>query len=116
MDIQELKTLLANTEVDEAIKAQAIQLFEGGKKAEAFKLIENALDQSLAKLDAENPEAAAEYTAAEKEYSDSITTAKKEFDAEMTGIEAEAKKLEEEVGQDLAAARAAELQESIQNA
>ncbi len=116
MDTQEFKDLLGNITVGEALKAQAVQLFESGKKAEAFALIEKAVDQNIEKLDAENPEAAAEYKAAEEEYNKAIDAAQKEFDDEMTAIEADAKKLEEEVTQDLIAARTAEIQESIQNA
>jgi hypothetical protein len=116
MDLNQFQVLLNELPLDADIKAQALDLFNGGKQTEALALIENILTQKIDKLDSENPEAASELKAAEAEYASTVEAAVKEFDAEMAQIKTEAKKLETDTSKELDAVRMTEVQENIQNA
>jgi hypothetical protein len=116
MDINQFQALLNESGIEEGAKAEAVALFTSGKQAEAMAMAEKLLVQKMGQLDAENPEAAAEYKAAEAEYSEAIDVASKEFDATMGEIEVEANQLEADTAKELDAVRMAEVQEDIQKA
>jgi len=115
MDIQEFDTLLSEMPIEETRKAQAKQLFQEGKTAEALRIVNETLAESIDRLSKEDPEAAAEYKAAKKEYQDSLAAAEEEFNATMTEIEADAQKLESDTVKQLEEIHMAEVQESIQS-
>ncbi len=113
MDTKALEQLINQMPFDEAEKQSLLGELARGSAPEVLAKMKDLLSAKERKLNEDNPEAAAEHAAADREYEEAVAKAADEFEATMKQIDAEADEAGQEMLKQLDQVRAEEIKDSI---